>query len=84
MNNIFTYYMFIGKWKELSPEDIINDKRDVDETIHTYEPFFSKSFVTVYDQLEDQLFKPFRGWGKDAALRTEVTHRQEFQRIDSL
>ena len=40
MNNMFTYYMYIGKWKELSPEDIIKEKRDVDEIIFTYELFF--------------------------------------------
>ena len=26
LNEVFTYYMYIGKWKQLSPEDIVNDK----------------------------------------------------------
>jgi hypothetical protein len=78
LNRMFAYYMYIGRWKELSPEDIIKDKRELDEIIFTYEPFLSTEFVDIYKDLEAQMFKPYQGWGKDALLRTEVTRRQEF------
>jgi len=78
LNQMFAYYMYVGKWKELSPEDIVRDKRELDEVIYTYEPFFSADFVDAYKNLESQMFRPFNGWGKDARLRSEVTRRQEF------
>jgi hypothetical protein len=78
LNQMFGYYMYVGKWKELSPEDIVGDKRELDEIIYTYQPFFSNEFVDKYKELEKQMFQPFNGWGQDARLRTEVTHRKEF------
>jgi hypothetical protein len=59
-------------------EDIISDKRDVDEIIFTYQPFFSERFIYIYKDLEAKFFRQFNGWGKDARLRSTVTHRKEF------
>jgi hypothetical protein len=70
--------MFIGKWKEQSPSDVINNKRDLDELIFTYQPFLSKDFVSKYFQLESELFKSYNGWGMDAKLRTVITNRPQF------
>jgi hypothetical protein len=78
LNEMFAYYMYIGKWKELSPEDIIRDKRNLDEVIYTYQPFFSTDFIATFENLEKQMFRPFVGWGQDAQLRTQSSHRQEF------
>jgi hypothetical protein len=78
LNEMFAYYMYVGKWKEFSPEDIVKNKRELDETIYTYQPFFSQDFIRIYHDLEKQMFQPFGGWGTDAKLRTATTHRQEF------
>ncbi|MFH1346214.1 MAG: hypothetical protein ABIL01_34185 [Pseudomonadota bacterium] len=78
LNGMFAYYMYVGKWKEFSPEDIVKKKRELDEIIFTYQPFFSQQFIGIYLQLEDQMFKKFGGWGQDAKLRTEVLHRKDF------
>jgi hypothetical protein len=77
LNQMFAYYMYIGKWKELSPVDITKSKRELDETIFTYRPFFSNKFINLYLSLENEMFESFQGWGKDASLRTAMTHRPE-------
>jgi hypothetical protein len=71
-------YNWIRKWKELSPEDIIQDKRKLDEIIFTYEPFFSHDFITLYNKLISDMFDTNTGWGEDAKLRSEITHREQF------
>ena len=50
----------------------------MDEIIYTYRPFFSENFINAYEGLGKQMFLPYGGWGKDARLRTSVSHRQEF------
>ena len=75
---MFAYYMYFGKWKEMSPEDVIRHKRDLDETIYTYRPLFSLDFIHIYEDLMSQMFRPYGRWGKDAKLRTSVEGRQEF------
>jgi hypothetical protein len=83
LNQMFAYYMYVGRWKELSPADIVADKRELDEIVFTYEPFFSKGFVDDYNDLIKQMFQPYQGWGKDARLRTIKDHRNEFYRPKS-
>jgi hypothetical protein len=78
LNAMFAYYMYVGKWKELSPEDVIKNKRQLDEIVYTYQPFFSQEFIDSYRELEQSMFRSFTGWGQDAKLRTEVQQRQTF------
>lgn len=80
LNRLFAYYMYIGKWKELSPDDIIMHKRELDETVFTYQPLLSKEFIGSYLALNEQLFRPFNSWGTDAMLRTGVAYRKDFYR----
>lgn len=78
LNGIFTYYMYIGRWKEMSPEDVIKSKRQLDEIIYTYQPFFSQEFIDIYRKLEEEMFESYTGWGNDAKLRTQALHRDAY------
>lgn len=78
LNQMFAYYMYFGRWKEISPEDIIRHKRDLDEIIYTYSPIFSRDFIDIYEGLAREMFQPYGGWGTDAKLRTSIRRRQEF------
>ncbi|WNV06386.1 hypothetical protein RP726_08265 [Candidatus Methylospira mobilis] len=46
INDIYCYCMRVGKWKNVSPKEVITWKRDVDKKIHTYRPYFSQLFFT--------------------------------------
>lgn len=74
LNDIYSYYMFVGQWKQLSPQDIINHKRELDKTIYTNIPYFDTAsvFLKRYNAFIDETFETGQGWGKDAALRTDM------------
>ena len=70
LNDIYCYFTFVGQWKELRPRDMIARKRSLEKTMYSYRPFFSDVFFSKYRAFVDAAFKQYRGWGKDAQLRT--------------
>lgn len=79
LNDIHVYFTYVGDWKELSPIDIIQRKRNADKFVQIYKPFLSNRFYTqyvnfmsaVYERRDPKLFQETR-------LRTEsairITH----------
>lgn len=72
LNNIYSYIIRVGKWKELTPEDILESKRLVDQKFHTTKPYWSENTMTQYEELMKVCFKTYRGHGKDAGIRAEI------------
>jgi hypothetical protein len=70
INDIYCYFLFVGDWKHLTPDDIIQRKRSLDKTMYSYRPFFTDEFFGKYMNFIDSTYKPFGGWEKDAKLRT--------------
>jgi hypothetical protein len=70
LNDIFCYYTWIGKWKELSPADIIQRKRDLDRLFFANQPFFSAEALSAYQEFTRALFLTYAKPGTDAQLRT--------------
>jgi hypothetical protein len=77
LNDIFTYFLCVGSWKDHTPADIVSRKRMLDRHVYTYRPVFSAEFNSEYDRFIAACFATFGGWGKDAALRTRSMHRKE-------
>lgn len=71
LNDIYSYFEFVGKWKEFSPEDMILRKRELDREIYGYSVLYEKPFLIAYTKFMDLAFKTGTGWGKDANLRTQ-------------
>ncbi|HTY11540.1 MAG TPA: hypothetical protein VMF88_10750 [Bacteroidota bacterium] len=72
LNDMYCYYEFVGNWKELTPVQIIETKRKLDEKVHIYAPLFSPSFISSFKKFEDLCFQTFVGAGLDAKLRTPI------------
>ncbi|SEM47194.1 hypothetical protein [Rhodococcus maanshanensis] len=72
LNDLYCYFLCIGRWKELSPVDVIALKRKLDHSIHVNRPYLSPSCVNAYSDFISQLFKTFTGPGNDAQLRTSL------------
>jgi hypothetical protein len=70
LNDIYVYFEFVGKFKELSPEDILTEKRDVDRLMYANRAFFNKDDFDAYEAFIGSTFSPYQGWLKDAKLRT--------------
>lgn len=70
LNEVFCYFMWIGNWKELSPADIIQRKRELDKLFFANQPFFSAGALAAYQEFTQVLFKTYAAPGVDAQLRT--------------
>jgi len=75
LNDIYAYFLFVGKWKDREPKDIIDLKRSLDTHIYAYRPLFSEEFNVEYDRFINACFKTFGEWGTDAKLRTNTARR---------
>lgn len=77
VNDMYVYFIHVGKWKEFTPIDIIKRKREVDKIIYSFGPIFSEPMKERHEELMELMFDTNKGWGKDAALRTSTTHRKK-------
>lgn len=73
LNDMMCYFLRIGTWKEASPEEIIDMKRDIDKEAHIYAPLFSPSFMDRYHDFMGNCFATFRGEGLDAQLKADCS-----------
>lgn len=77
LNDMYAYYIYVGKWKEFTPQAIVQRKREVDKIFYSSGPIFSDELIKRYDTLIEEMFAHYQGWGEDAALRTSIEHRKE-------
>jgi hypothetical protein len=70
MNDLYCYFLYVGHWKEISPEQVIETKRKLDKLIYSNSPFFSPDFLGKYNAFMASAFKTGSGWGADAKLRS--------------
>ena len=72
LNDLYCYFRWVGNWKELTPKEIIEIKRNLDKEFYIYKPLFSPDFETRYDALMRHCFLVRSGQGLDAKLRTSI------------
>lgn len=77
LNDLLCYFTHIGKWRDVSPEWIVQKKRKIDREIHLAGPLFSNEFFDSCMDFMNICYETYNGWGKDATLRTEWEDRRE-------
>ena len=82
LNDVYCYFAWIGNWKELSPADIIQRKRQLDKLFFANQSFFSCYALDAYQEFARTLFKTYAAPGVDAQLRT-VNESHDGSRIKS-
>ena len=70
LNRILQYVVYIGDWKHIKATQVVKYKRESDELVYTYRPFFSSEFLRYYDNFMDTSFQTYGGMGEDARIRT--------------
>jgi hypothetical protein len=75
LNDIYAFNMYVGKWQEITPEQLLIHKRDTDKIVYSYRPFFSEDFVKAYLAYMKAAYKTYRGWNVDAGIRAKKDHR---------
>jgi hypothetical protein len=73
LNDLYCYFAWVGRWKELSPPEILLRKRRLDQLFYANSPFFSPEAGTAYEGFFDVLFEKFVQPGRSARLRTGPT-----------
>lgn len=73
INAIYCFCMWVGYWKDLSPKDIIQTKRDLDKTVNIYRHLLSEDFYNKYNNFIHLIFLTYTGAGKDASIRSAIS-----------
>jgi hypothetical protein len=75
LNEIVSYHFYVGRWKERSPADIIDKKRQLDTLLYSNRPLFSAEFVGLYHNFMRQAFRGAREFHGESRLRTPCAER---------
>ncbi|MBW0016497.1 MAG: hypothetical protein JO236_02970 [Mycobacterium sp.] len=80
LNDLMCYLTFIGRWKELTPPEVIVIKRDTDRLFYSVAPLFSQTTVTAYQDFVGVCFNTHNRWGVDARICSGFLRRREASR----
>jgi hypothetical protein len=70
VNDVYSYFLYVGRFKEFGPDDIIERKRRIDALMYSNRPFFTEKFWSRYATFMHATFKTQNEWLKDAELMT--------------
>ena len=72
LNSLFCFLTWVGNWKDVSPEDVIVYKRDLDKTMNIYRHLFEDEVFGCYQSYIHCAFRTFYGPGEDAKIRSAI------------
>lgn len=75
LNDIYSYLMYVGAWRELDAGEVIAKKLEIDEVVYGYQPFFSQEFFEAYLAFMDAAFETQTGIHGEIKPRTAAVER---------
>lgn len=72
LNDIYTYLIRVGEWKDKNPKYIINSKRNVSKIMHKSKPFWSEEVFIAYRNFILSVFETNTGHRKDAKIKADT------------
>lgn len=76
LNDIVAYHFYVGRWKERSPADIIEKKRQLDESMYPNRILFSPDFFHLFHAFMGQGFRAAGNHYGESRIRTQAQCRQ--------
>jgi hypothetical protein len=73
LNELYCFYLFVGNWKEISPDDIIKNKRYLDSKMFIYAAILGKKLVSAYEKFIKISFETYVSEGSNAKIRTIIS-----------
>jgi hypothetical protein len=73
LNQLLCFVAFVGRWKEITPADVLVLKRDVDEVMYTNRLLFSDALFAAYQAFMAQLFAMYATVDTDALIRARIS-----------
>ena len=84
LNALLCFYTWIGYWKDISPDDVIRAKRDLDRTFHIYRYLFDDDVYDAYHTYIHALFDVHTGGPRCADPFAGPGARRRSQRARSV
>jgi hypothetical protein len=72
LNGLLCFYTWVGYWKDISPEDVVKAKRELDKTMNIYRHLFDDRIYADYQAFMQVLFETYTGPGHNARIRSQV------------
>jgi hypothetical protein len=72
LNAIFAYHFNVGPWKELTPANVIEKKRQVDALMFSHEALLSQDFFKMYNAFMRESFRAARNHYGESRIRTKI------------
>jgi hypothetical protein len=71
LNVIYTYIIRVGSWKEHTPYDIIQEKREVDGLMYSNRPYWTEVLFSTYESFMNASFETHTGHASDAKIKSD-------------
>lgn len=75
LNDIYSYLMYVGEWKQLDADQVVAKKRKIDQVVYGYQPFFSQEFFDAYLAFSQASFETRNGTHGEMKPRTSALNR---------
>jgi len=72
-NSILCFCVWVGDWKEITPDQMINLKRSTDKSMNVYKHLFSDDLFFAYNDFIHTVFRTFTRAGEDAKIRADIS-----------
>ena len=73
LNRLLCFMAFVGRWKEITPADVLTLKRDVDEVMYVNRLLFSDALFAAYQAFMARLFAMYATVDGDALIRARIS-----------
>jgi hypothetical protein len=73
LNQLLCFMAFVGRWKEITPADVLRLKRDVDEVMYTNRLLFSDPLFATYQAFIARFFAMYATVDGDALIRARIS-----------
>lgn len=77
LNDLLGFFCYTGNWKEFTPMDIMQLKRELDKEITTNTPIFSDDLHERYDAFVRLCFVAHAGWEHQEKIKSQYVMRKE-------
>jgi hypothetical protein len=75
LNQLLCFGTFVGRWKELTPERVIDVKRSLDEIMYANRLLFSDQLFDAYRDFMNVMFAMYAAKGGDALIRAPIASK---------
>jgi hypothetical protein len=83
LNRLLCFYTWIGYWREVSPKQVIETKRELDKQVYIYKHLLGDSFFAGYQKYMALLFKTYTGPGEYPKILSFIEGPNGDRRIHS-